>query len=436
MTTIAVNDEGLISLNSSSNSVLAIGYELVDYLGNDAELEVSFSLVNGATTPTPDKTIATLVWRDSVNNDVIFRIDGVVGLPIDNSASLLSRMEASEFFEFFESSFRSGNSVQDFTNGMTSCTAFNAYGSLGRLKATLPLPPDQPPVFDAETVYDIITLMEPRPSYICVPTAERFTSVLVCQRAIERLNIPLTLELDPLLDVDQACSTAEAIDANDSLVDIVWNPTLSRPREAVGIRAPRKTRPVCGFLLGQKLLRNARTNSQGIPPIATPVAGPDYPITFANLIMRPEIVLNSAAREKLAKSKVNTVMREVYSSGSLFIMSDILTTLKSENSALRLVTSAEIASYTTNGCIDILRRHMLKKMSSFLADADRDIQKFLNACATTGMLQPATDLGGKPYVFSLTPDQTYPFERVRFTLSRRPEGAVRAIIFDEDIIVQ
>ena len=60
----------------------------------------------------------------------------------------------------------------------------------------------------------------------------------------------------------------------------------------------------------------------------------------------------------------------------------------------------------------------------------------MSDAATSGWLKPAEDLNGKPFAFSLIPDQDYPFERVRLYLARRPEGATRAVIFDEDVLVK
>lgn len=47
---------------------------------------------------------------------------------------------------------------------------------------------------------------------------------------------------------------------------------------------------------------------------------------------------------------------------------------------------------------------------------------------TTGWLQPAEDLGGKPFEFSLIPDKDYPYERVRLYLAHGVVGTTRAAI--------
>ena len=79
---------------------------------------------------------------------------------------------------------------------------------------------------------------------------------------------------------------------------------------------------------------------------------------------------------------------------------------------------------------------MLKPTADYLEKASKELDKYLSGAVTSGWLKPAEDLGGKPYDFQLTPDQDKPFERVRLYMARRPEGAVRSVIFDEDVLVK
>ncbi|MFX9385619.1 hypothetical protein ABTO15_22345, partial [Acinetobacter baumannii] len=79
----------------------------------------------------------------------------------------------------------------------------------------------------------------------------------------------------------------------------------------------------------------------------------------------------------------------------------------SKNSALRLVPAAEISARVTNKCIEILRTYMFQATPDYIKKAGDDIQEFLEGASseTTGWLQPAEDLGGKPFEFSLIPDK-------------------------------
>lgn len=429
---IYLSTAGAVSLTSAAGDVLTIDYELHDHLGDSAVLDVALSLLSGATTPTPDSTVVQLTWRDSATDDVIYRVKGVAGLPIENPMSLLSVADATEAFASIDVTAV----VTGFTTAVLASDAYNAPNTRGREKITVALPDDQPAAFDATALFNALTLMEPRPSYLVLPVDDDLPVLAAVLRATEKLNIPLDIELDPSLTVAQAAAAAIAIEADDHRVATYWSPILARSVTAISTRGPKKLRRAIGQILGMKLLRNARTNAEGISPIHVPVAGADFPLSFNSMEMRPDIVLDDDALEILAKAKVNVIRRIPYDIGSLFVVSDVLTQYSSASSALRLTNAAEIACFTTNVVIDILRRHMLKKMSGYLVDASKDIELFLNKCVSAGLLQPADDLSGQPYEFSLIPDQTMPFERVRLVLKRRPEGAVRSAIFDDDVIVK
>jgi hypothetical protein len=408
-------------------------YDLQDHLGDSAVLDVSFKLKTGATVALPENTIIALVWRDKVTDDVIYQIDGVVGLDAENTQSLINRMEATEAFKFIEVNVLSRSAFQ---TAIEASNAYNLPNSRSKNKISIDLPDDQPDAFNANTVINLLVLMEPRPAYILLPQVEDLALVDACLVASNKLNIPFKGELDPTLTLDQGVSFSESLDADTSLCELVLSAIVARPRDAVSLRGRKKPRRVIGALMGDYLLRNARIDQKGIPPIHTPVAGFDFPFGFKGMEMRGDVLFDEAAVEKLAIAKVNVARRIVYDQGARFVLSDVLTQKKSADAALRLVNSAEIISYTTNRCQDILRRHMLKRKKAFLTDASRDIDAFLSACYSAGLLVVGEDLGGKAFNFSLTPDSVKPFERVRLKLERCPEGATRAVIFDDDIVVK
>lgn len=430
---LCVTAIGGLSLAGDPSDALRLDYELHDHLGDSAVLDVSFRLKTGATTALPENTIMALVWRDAVTDDVIYQIDGVLGglgSNPDDTALLVNRMEAMEAFKFVELFVYSA----DFQDAIEGSDGYNLPNSRGKNKISIDLPDDQPDSFNADTVIDLLVLMEPRPAYIVLPQVEDLTLLDACLVAGKKLNIPLKAELDPTLTLDQATSLAESLDVDSHLCELIWSAVLSRPRDAVSLRGRKKPRRAIGAIMGDYLLRNARIDQKGIPPIHTPVAGFDFPMGFKAMEMRGDVLFNEGAVENLAVAKINTVRRIVYDQGVRFVLSDVLTQKKSADSALRLVNAAEIISYTTNRCIDILRRHMLKRQKAFLTDASRDINEFLSACYSAGLLVVGEDLGGKAFDFSLTPDAVKPFERVRLKLNRCPEGATRGVLFDDDVV--
>ena len=428
---ICLKPDGTISLTPAAGDLFNIGYELHDHLGDNAVLNVKLTQLLGAASPTADKTLVSLVWSDADTDDIIWAIDGVVGLDEENTNSLINRADATQAFKSIDVTSISAG----FSAAVMLSAAYNAPNSLGRNKIIITLPSDQPIAFDGDVLVSLLTTMSPKPSYVALPDLSDLTLYTAALRSIQTLNVPLDCEADPILTIDQVCTLATSLDAQDHRVQIIWNPCLSRPRDAVSLRGRKKPQAAIGKHLADKLLRNARSQN-GIPPIQTPCAGIDFPYTFKQMELRSDIILDAQNIEKLAEAKVNVVRPITYDIGERFVLSDGLTQYNSADSALRLVNAAEIACYTLNRCIEIAKRHMLKNQETSITDANRDIGAFLEQCSSPSskLLVPADDLGGRPYRFSIEPDSVKPFERWKLKLERRPEGMTRGIIIDDVLV--
>lgn len=436
---IYINSNGELALVATSGSgpdALQIQYELHDHLGSDASVDVSLRSKSASQDISASNTILTMVWRDSVTNDLIYKVEGIVGSPLMSAedASLIeNRAAATEAFKSF-TLFVANPTV--FDPIITDSPAYNEPRSLGKNKISVDLPDDQPDAFDATRLVSQLVTMDPRPAYIVLPVSDDLELLNACMQASAKLNIPLKSELDPEWDLDQAASYTASLDADTSLLEFVWSMLLARPRDAVSLRGAKKPRRGIGSIIGDYLLRNARIDTNGIPPIHTPIAGPDYPLKFKGMEMRTDILVDEDTVERLAVAKINPLRQERYDAGTLFVVADVLTQYKSADSALRLSTSAEIVCYTTNRCLDILKGHLLRRSDDFLERANRDITSFLNNCASAKIIVPGDDLGGKAYQFSIQKDPSKPFERVRFYLARCPNGVTRSVITDEDVVVK
>lgn len=428
---ICLKPDGSITLTPAAGDLFNIQYELYDHLGADAVLDVKLSMLLGAASPTVDKTLVSLVWRDATTNDEIFKVDGVLGLDDEDINSLVNRADSTQAFKSISVTTTSAG----FAAAVLLSAAYNAPNSLGRNKIEITLPDDQPAAFNGDALFDTLTTMSPKPSYLALPFLSDLPVYTAILRTAQNLNIPFDAEADPMLTIDQVVTLATSLDAQDHRVQIIWNPCLSRPRDAVSLRGRKKPQAAIGKHLADKLLRNARSQN-GIPPIQIPCAGINFPYTFNQMELRPDIVFSAANLEKLAVAKVNVVRPIAYDIGERFVLSDGLTQHNSADSALRLVNAAEIACYTINRCIEIGKRHMLKNQETSIADANRDIGAFLEQCASPSskLLVPAQELGGRPYRFSIEPDPVKQFERWKLKLERRPEGMTRGIIIDDVLV--
>ena len=430
MNQIRLSSAGVLSLATVVNPALVINAATKSYLGDNAALEVAFFAKSASLNVGSDITVR-LTYLDASNGDQIFKLEGTLSNDEEDLSSIVAVAHALEIFDAF--SLDIGSSL---ISAVQLCNAFNAYNGLKRNLVSLPLPSEQPPEFDADAVYDILTAQGVRPAYLVLPNIDDLELYNTVFRAADKLNIPLDCEIDPTITPEQAADFAISLDAQDQRVQLIWSPNLCRARDAVSLRGRKVPAYAIGPYIGMKLLRNARTTADGIPKIGDPVAGYDFPFTLKALEARPDVKLNEQTIEMLAVAKINVMREQSFGNSTRFILSDGLTQRMSKTSALRLVNATEITCFTTNTVIDILKRHMLKRMTSYLQDASRDIEAFLAKCAapSAGLLQPAQDLDGKAYVFSLTPDADYPFERVRLFLARGLEGMARAAIFDNDVI--
>lgn len=428
-----LDQQGRLSLTtpSSGNVVFSLEFQTHSYLA-DTQLEVAF--FSKVSNPQLSDLVMRLRIVDSVNGDEVLKIQGTLDEDPDNLASIVAVADATKEFEVFELTL---NEVAgDIVDAIKRSQAFNASNSLGRSKTIIKLPDDPLPPFDGDEVYTILTNLVDVPAYIALPRTDDLPVYVAALRAAEKLNIPLDAEIDPTITAEQAAEFALSMDAQSYRVQFIWSPNLCRPRDAASLSGRKIPAPYIGQYIGNKLLRNARTDAEGYAPLHVGVAWKGFPFRKKALEFRPDVVFDEPTEEMLAQAKVNVVRPIKFKQGVRYVLSDLLTQYQSENSALRLVTAAEIAMRTSNEVVSILKEHMLKPTASYLKDASEDIDKYLSGAVTAGWLKPAEDLGGKPYAFRLTQDKDFPFERVRLYMARRPEGATRTAVFDEDVLVK
>lgn len=430
---LSLEQQGGLSISRTPHpaAVFNLDFSTHSFL-SETQLEVAF--ISKAAKPKLSDILMRLRIIDSTTGDEVVKVQGTLDEDPDNLASIVAVADASKAFELFELMLE--ESPADILAAVMDSPAFNASNSLGRSKVILDLPDELPPPFDGDEVYTILTNLVDAPAYIALPQTNDLPLYVAALRAAEKLNIPLDAEIDPTITPEQAAEFALSMDAQSHRVQFIWSPNLCRPRGAISLSGRKIPAAYIGQYIGDKLLRNAQTNAEGYAPLHVGVAWKDFPFRKKALELRPDVVLDEPAVEMLAKAKVNVVRPIKFKQGVRFVLSDLLTQRQSKNSALRLVTAAEIAMRTSNETVAILKEHMLKPTAGYLKDASKDIDKYLSGAATAGWLKPAEDLGGKPYEFRLTPDKDYPFERVRLYLARRPEGATRAAIFDEDVLVK
>lgn len=374
---------------------------------------------------TPNNTLCKFTLIDGATDDVIVKIQGTLGDDEDDYNTLIAAAAASDEFQLFNLTVNKTG----FGGAIKASRATNPLNGLGRSALSADwtyVPISKSNIGD---IYNIITTAEEPPTAIYMVMGDNPLLLTEALRAAKKLNIPLTVELNPSLSVEQVISVAQSIDTHDYRVNLIWNPTLSRPNNATSLKGRMKVRFAMGTLLGRTMLRNANTNAHGIPPLHRPIAGYDYPFTWLGLTQRDDVIMSDMVRKKLAKARINTIYAEKFTSGVRFILGDVRTQYDVKSgSPLELTNASEISMFIDRTVIEIARRHLLKPQSEFLQIITSDISKFMEKCTDVNnqLLVNSEEIGGY-YALSVVPRADRPNDAVDLRLAYRPEGATRAV---------
>ncbi|MBJ9425223.1 hypothetical protein [Acinetobacter seifertii] len=423
MNFLLMNAMGELTLSNveSPAAVMQIAIEPYSHLGDGVSLDVRFFATE--TTITPESVKAELVFKDTVTGDQIYKFTGSLNTDETAVNSISAVIDATEEFKTFEI-----NILDDlnFANAIQQSNAFNALSTLGRKYVPIPWSSDALES-NINQVFDILTQQDVPPTRLAVAFTDNVPLFTELLRVADELNIRLIVELDPTLTIDQAVQIGNDLSPFDHRVMLIWNPTLSRPINAVGLNGKRTPRLAIGKILGEHALRDARTNTAGIPPLQDPIAGFDYPFKFTGMQKRGDIVLDDTARKRLANAQINVVERQSYRSGIRFILGDVLTANGDNTAILKLANSSDIAMFIDNSINAIVMRHLLKGMTTFIEDATKESKKFLEACTSKDrpLLVQSKELSGL-FELSITPRADRPDDAVDVSLGYHPNGCTRA----------
>ncbi|WP_296405405.1 hypothetical protein [Psychrobacter sp.] len=337
-----------------------------------------------------------------------------------------------DFFETIETTYNPAQAT-DIINALKAVNAYKNQGTYRKAEAVVNVPATSVVDSTPEQITRSLVDMRDRPRYLVVCEASNVPVIEAVAKVMSKLNCHVLLDIGKINDWASAAALAESINVKDHRLWLFWNPNVSRPANSSSVLARKKWRPCVGDYLGQLLIRNASTNSSGIPPVNRPIAGYDFPLSFRNMEALPGVSLDEEAQNALAAAGVNVVLNERFDAGDRWIYGDALTQYDSKTSALRLINAAEITTYVDNAVVSIAKKHLLKGMSSYVDDADAEIRRFLNATSSAGLLQPVAELAGKFYGLDITPRADNPFEKVDIKLIKRPEGCARQVYFETTI---
>lgn len=442
-----------MTLTAAPNPAALASIELVTHYAFDSNVVANVMVVD-------EKSVAPSA--DSLNN-LVFKItfaDKIDGSPItqlkgrlytgggveeleekhaDNFGYISTKLDfygaLDNRFDFFEEVITS-YSADNATAIKAAIVAAGALNELGayRIKAAvLEVPATTVTDLTPQQVRTALIDMGERPRYIVSCELGSLPHVEALAEVMSKLNCHVLLDIGDINNWQAAVAITESISIDDHRLWVFWNPNKSRPSNASTILARKKWRPCVGDYLAQLLLRNAMTTASGIPPLARPVAGYDFPLSFRDTEQFGDLSIDEEAQNALALAGVNVVLNERFEGGDRWVYGDAITQYDSTTSALMLINAAEIETYTANVVVSIVKKHLLKAMSTFIKDATDDCVRFLDACADAGLLTPSTELGGRYYALQITPRADNPFTKADVKLSRRPQGCARQVYLESTV---
>ena len=413
--------DGALSIapDISPDAVLSIAIEPHSHLGDGVQLIAKLKATDTAITP--DTVALELIFVDFATNDQIYKLVGTLDPEIGTN-SLEAIVAATEEFKTFEVAIPN---IPDFIDAVQNSDAFNEVNSLGRKSVALDW--DSGPLeSNIDQIFNILTEADVPPTRLAMAFTDNVPLFTQLVRVISKLNIRLFVELDPTLTVDQAIQVAQDLAPFDDRICFVWSPNLAYPLDAKALRGKKVPRLVLGTIMGWHTLRDAQTDTKGIPAYHNPIAGFDYPFAYKGMTKRADIVIGDPERKRLANAQICLVERQVFDTGVRFILGDVLTANGDNSKLLKLINASDIAMYIDNRVNKIIKRHLLKGMDTFIDDATKECVKFLDACTSKNrpLLVKSETLSGF-YDLSITPREDKPFDAVNVENNYRPQGAAR-----------
>lgn len=431
MTIIAVKPNGSLSLVTAADDVIRLEVETYNNLGSGVNAEIAFFQTESGNF-TPENTICRFRLVDSNTDDIIFDVRGNLLNDEENIYSLLTAAMSTGEFSVFNIDVMN---TAGFHSAIDQSLATNSLNELQRNSLSVAWASVEP-ASNIDDLFDIVTNLDNPPDGLFMVLGENTQLFTQALRIAQKLNIPLTVELPPDLDINVGIQIAEDLQAQDHRVRIIWNLTVSRPNGSTSVLGKLKHRFAIGTHMGRIMRRNANTNSNGIPPLHRLCAGYDYPFNWAGIKMRPDVKMDEQLRKKLAKARINTIYRERYKTGVRYILGDCLTQYDlKKGSPLELENSSDISMFIDNSSIELARQDLLKPQSEFIKKIYTSIANFLDKCTDeqNRLLVKSEELGGLYYILQVKARADRPNDAVDLSIGYKPEGATRAVFFNTSV---
>jgi hypothetical protein len=187
-----------------------------------------------------------------------------------------------------------------------------------------------------------------------------------------------------------------------------------------------------GAQVGYRCARNAQTNSYGLAPKNSPIAG------LNGNLGRPRVTQVLALSEQnlsdLADAKINPVIFQTFSSGSVYAFSDSLTCANTRLSYRKLVSVAEMSSDLDERvarfgreCLQLPMEQAIQRMKDYL-------EKLFGYALASGWLVDSGDPEIPPYAYEVIRNAVSPADRMDVQYWLHYDGVNRQVFVQQTIV--
>lgn len=187
-----------------------------------------------------------------------------------------------------------------------------------------------------------------------------------------------------------------------------------------------------GAQVGYRCARNAQRNSYGLAPKNEPIAGINGNLGRASVTQL--LALSEQDLSDLADAKINPVIFQVFSGGSIYAFSDSLTCANTRDSYRKLVSVAEMSAHVDEAvvrfgreCLQLPMKQAIKKMSDFL-------DKFFGYCKASDWLVDSDDPDIVTFAFTVVPNEQKPEDQMDVEYRLHYDGVARQIVVQQSIV--
>ena len=189
---------------------------------------------------------------------------------------------------------------------------------------------------------------------------------------------------------------------------------------------------VSGVQAGFRCARNAQTNNYGLAPKNQPIAGLNGALGRARVTQI--LTLTDQNLSDLADAKINPVIFQMFSSGSLFVFSDSLTCANTKLSYRKLIPVAEMSADLDERiarfgreCLQLPMEQGIQRMKDYL-------QKLFGYALASNWLVDEGNPEIPPFAFEVKRNAVQPADRMDVNYWLHYDGVVRQVFVQQTIV--